>query len=195
MTKNDIRKSMKEKRRSLTETEMELASKEVFRHLVTFEPYRDADTIYCYASYNKELPTTKIIKEALNSGKKVALPKVEEDNIEFYLITDYSQVITGYQGIPEPVATKKAIPSIDKPSLMLLPGLAFTKRGERLGYGGGFYDRYLALFRFGAFITCGIGYDFQVVKTLPVDERDVTIDYVITPKDMIWCSTQERVMI
>ena len=195
MTKTDIRKSMKDKRRSLTENEMELASKEVFRHIVTFEPYRNVDTIYCYASYKEELSTSEIIKQMLNTGKKVALPKVEGENLQFYLITDYSQVTSGYQGIPEPVTNMKALPTIDKPSLMLLPGLAFTKTGERLGYGGGFYDRYLASIEFGAFVTCGLGYDFQVVETLPVDERDMSIEYVITPKEVIQCKAMERVML
>ena len=187
VTKADIRNQIRAEKRSLTKEQISVAGKEVSRRLATFEPYLNTEAVYCYASYNQELPTKDIIQKALRDGKKVALPKVEVDDIRFYFITDLSQIMPGYQGIPEPLGLEPAIPSKEVSSLMLLPGLAFTRYGNRLGYGGGFYDRYLALEGSNAFHTCGLGYDFQVLQELPVEAFDIPLEYLITPSDIIQC--------
>lgn len=187
MTKEEIRNLIRVEKRSLTKDRMDRAGEVVSEILETFPLYLEIDTIYCYASYNQELPTKRLIENALNAGKKVALPKVEGKNIRFYYINDFSQVATGYQNIPEPTANIIAAPTVDQPVLMLLPGLAYTMAGHRLGYGGGFYDRYLSKVADGAIYTCGIGYDFQVLKELPKESYDIPVEYLITPSMLTIC--------
>ncbi len=192
MNKTDIRDSIRAEKKGLTREQIKVAGEEVCRKLTNFLPYQETSTVYCYASYNRELPTTDIIRQALRDNKRVALPKVEGENIRFYIITNLNQITPGYQSIPEPDTLEQAIPSSRKPSLMLLPGLAFTKSGDRLGYGGGFYDRYLSTVEQGSIITCGIGYEFQVLGELPVEAYDIPLQYLITSNEIINCKAVEK---
>ncbi len=182
-----IRDRIRAEKKRLTKEQMEEADVKVSRNLASFQPYLETELLYCYSSYNQELSTKSIIRQALLDGKKVALPKVEGENIRFYVITDVSQVSLGYQKIPEPKTKEFVVPTGKKAALMLLPGLAFTKEGDRLGYGGGFYDRYLSSVEHGALITCGLGYDFQVLRELPVEKCDQSIEYVMTPMEVYKC--------
>ncbi len=187
MTKATIRDRIRAEKKKLTREQMEAAGVKVSRTLAAFQPYLETELLYCYSSYNQELSTKSIIRQALLDGKKVALPKVEGENIRFYIITDVSQVSLGFQKIPEPNTTELAVLTGKKPALMLLPGLAFTKEGDRLGYGGGFYDRFLSAAEEGALITCGLGYDFQVLREIPVEKCDQSIEYVMTPMEVYKC--------
>ena len=188
MTKAHIRNQIRLMKKSLSGEQIALSGKEVLAKLQNFPPFLEADIIYCYASYNQELPTTGIMEYAFKRGKTVALPKVEGENIRFYVITDLSQITSGYQGILEPITDKLLTPTKKTPGLMLLPGLAFSHSGERLGYGGGFYDRYLSAVQERALITCGLGYDFQIREVIPVEENDRSIDYLITPSKVVKCA-------
>lgn len=190
MTKAEIRQWIRTEKKKLTLKEREVCGEQVKNLMKTFSLYQEAEDIYLFASYNQELPTYGIIKQALSEGKKVALPKVEGKDIVFYYIEDIKQLAPGYQGIPEPKPSLDtlALPPVEKPALMLMPGLAFTKSGERLGYGGGFYDRYLFKSPDKAFITCGLGYDFQVFQSLPMEEHDFYIEYLMTPSMVVACN-------
>ena len=108
-------------------------------------------------------------------GKKVAVPKIYGDEMRFIYLPDLSQVEKGYSGIPEPVADG---PEGDDPTaLVLMPGIAFDKEGHRIGYGGGFYDKFLA--KEPGHPTVALCYDFQVVKELPTEEFDIPVDLVL----------------
>lgn len=189
MTKDEIRVSIRSQKKSLTKDQIKTSGLELVRQMKQFIPYQEAEVIYLFASYNQEIDTYALIKDALQNGKSVALPKVEGGDLCFYYIFDLADLAPGYQGIMEPCGTKKASPSVSKPSLMLLPGLAFSLSGERLGYGGGFYDRYLSNVPEGALITCAIGYSFQVLDKVPVEEHDQRVDYIVTPNGISHCST------
>lgn len=116
-----------------------------------------------------------MLEQALRDGKSVAVPKVYGDEMRFIYLDDLSKVERGYAGIPEPVADG---PIADDPTaLILMPGLAFDSKGHRIGYGGGFYDRFLA--KEPDHPTIALCYDFQIVDFLETEEFDVPVDHVL----------------
>ncbi len=139
------------------------------------EEYRTAKTLYMYLPYNQEVRTVPVLEKAIADGKAVAVPKVYGDTMRFIYLTDLSQVAPGCMGIPEPVADGPV--ANDPTALVLMPGLAFDREGHRIGYGGGFYDKFLAAEP--GHPTVALCYDFQVVENLPLDEFDIPVDRVL----------------
>ena len=117
----------------------------------------------------------QMLQQALLDGKRIAVPKCYGDEMRFIWMEDLSKVEKGYAGIPEPVADG---PVADDPTaLVLMPGLAFDKSGRRIGYGGGFYDRFLAAEP--GHPTLALCYDFQMLPELETEEFDIPVDTVI----------------
>lgn len=175
MNKTELRRQIKEKKRQMTLCQIESASTRLEELFVSSELYRQAKTIYGYLPYNQEVRTTSMLERALQDGKQVAVPKIYGDEMRFIYLTDLSQVEKGYCGIPEPIADG---PVADDPTaLVLMPGLAFTQKGDRMGYGGGFYDKFLACEP--EHPTVALCYDFQIVRSLPTQEHDIPVDLVL----------------
>ncbi len=174
MDKPALRKTIAAKKCALSASQMEAASAALAQQLFAHPLYRRAKTLYAYLSYNQEVRTEGIIRQALKDGKKVAVPKVYGDTMRFVYIHEGSPISTGYKGIPEPVEDHLAA---DKTALVLMPGLAFTKEGQRMGYGGGFYDRFLASEPHPTIALC---YDFQLVDSLPTEIHDVPVNIVLS---------------
>jgi len=175
MDKKELRAYIREKKRAMTEEQICTASVKLGELFAASEAYRSAKTIYGYLPYNQEVRTVPMLERALRDGKRVAVPKVYGDEMKFIYITDLSQVEKGYAGIPEPVADE---PIADDPTaLVLMPGLAFDKEGHRIGYGGGFYDRFLAAEPNHP--TIALCYGFQILPQLPTEEFDIPVDCVL----------------
>ena len=173
MDKSALRKEISAKKRSLTSRQIEAASAALAQHLFSHPLYRQADCLYAYLSYNQEVRTAAIIQRAWEDGKKVAVPKIFDDRMEFVYIEENSPIETGYKGIPEPAENRIA----HEPSaLVLMPGLAFTAQGQRMGYGGGFYDRFLAQEPHPTVALC---YDFQMLEHLETEEHDIPVNTVL----------------
>ena len=137
--------------------------------------YQNAKTIYGYLPYNQEVRTVPMLERAIRDGKRVAVPKVYGDDMKFIYMDDLTQVALGYAGIPEPIADG---PVADDPTaLVLMPGMAFTENGDRMGYGGGFYDKFLA--SEPDHPTVALCYAFQMVESLPTEEYDIPVDCVL----------------
>ena len=174
MDKKMLRKQIREQKRAMSQERIEEASRKLVEQFLNCDAYRQAKTIYGYLPYNQEVRTVPILEQALADGKRVAVPKVYGSEMKFIYLTDLTQVATGYAGIPEPVADG---PEGDDPTaLVLMPGMAFTKEGHRIGYGGGFYDKFLA--EEPDHPTIALCYDFQMVDELPTEEFDVPVDCV-----------------
>ena len=142
MDKKALRKQIREKKRAMTPQQIEQASARLGELFASSQAYKNAKTVYGYLPYNQEVRTVPMLERALQDGKRVAVPKVYGDDMKFIYMDDLSQVADGYAGIPEPIADG---PVADDPTaLVLMPGLAFDPQGHRIGYGGGFYDRFLA---------------------------------------------------
>ncbi len=175
MDKTALRKEIREKKRAMTEAEIVSASQRLGELFARSEAYKQAKTIYGYLPYNQEVRTVPMLQKALEDGKKVAVPKCYGDEMRFIYLTDLSQVEKGYCGIPEPIADGPV--AEDKTALVLMPGLAFDKAGHRIGYGGGFYDKFLA--QEPEHPTLALCYGFQMVDHLETEEFDVPVDTVL----------------
>lgn len=175
MDKKELRRMIREKKRAMTAAQIETASARLAELFYETDYYKDASVIYGYLPYNQEVRTTAILAQALRDGKRVAVPKVYGDTMRFIYLDDLSKVETGYSGIPEPVEDGPV--AENENALVLMPGLAFDKNGNRMGYGGGFYDKFLA--EEPNHPTVALCYGFQMVDTIPSEEYDIPVDYVL----------------
>ena len=181
MDKKALRQQIKEMKKAMSEAEIENASLALAEKFFACQQYKQAKTVYGYLPYNQEVRTVSILQKALDDGKRVAVPKVYGDEMRFIYLTDLSQVEKGYCGIPEPVADE---PVADDPTaLVLMPGLAFDPAGHRIGYGGGFYDRYLEMYPNMKKIA--FAFEFQIFEQVPYEEFDIKPEKIITESRII----------
>jgi len=175
MDKKALRKEIREKKRAMSLQEIEEKSKALAEQFLRSELYRSAKSVYGYLPYNQEVRTTDMLRQAQLDGKRVAVPKVYGDEMKFLWLDDLDRVEKGYSGIPEPIADG---PEADDPTaLVLMPGLAFDKKGHRIGYGGGFYDKFLA--SEPNHPTLALCFDFQMFPKLETEEFDIPVDVVL----------------
>ena len=175
MDKKALRAEIRTKKRAMTAQEIEEKSAALAKAFYETAEYKNAKTIYGYLPYNQEVRTTQMLAHALADGKQVAVPKVYGDEMKFILLSDLGQVSKGYAGIPEPIADGPV--AADPTALVLMPGLAFDPEGHRLGYGGGFYDKFLAAEPDHP--TLALCYDFQMLPHLDTESYDIPVDRVL----------------
>ena len=175
MDKKSLRNAIRAQKRAMTEAEICTASEKLTALFLATDAYQKAKTIYGYLPYNQEVRTVPLLEQALKDGKQVAVPKIYGEEMRFIFITDMAQVSPGYAGIPEPIGDGPV--AEDPTALVLMPGLAFDKDGHRIGYGGGYYDRFLAAEPHHP--TIALCYDFQIVPEIPTAEFDIPVDQVI----------------
>ncbi len=190
MTKQEIRKEIKvlcsQNAGLLTQKSTEICKK-----ILVSPQYTTATTIFAYMALPDEVDLTPVIMDALQNGKTVAVPKIisQTDNIIKFFYLDKSknlteQTATGTYNILEPDESLPATPDPTQNTLILVPGRAFTKEGDRLGRGKGYYDRFLGdgLSRCARndVVLAGVCFDFQIKKSLPIDDRDIKMDLVFS---------------
>ena len=175
MDKQALRKQIREQKRAMTPEEIERSSARLGELFAASSMYREAKTIYGYLPYNQEVRTVPMLQRALREGKRVAVPKVYGEEMRFIYLEDFSRVAPGYAGIPEPVDDGPV--ADDQTALVLMPGLAFDPAGHRIGYGGGFYDKFLA--SEPEHPTLALCYAFQMRPQLETEEFDIPVDCVL----------------
>ena len=183
MDKCDIRKRVLEKRDALTDEEILEKSRRIFEKLTALEDYQKAESILVYASFGSEVKTDDIILDALVNGKRVFCPKVTDKKngrMCFVRITALEDLTEGYFHIREPEVTEDSEFADNLGgSLVIMPGVVFDTKGNRIGYGGGFYDRYLS--EHADFKSVALCYDLQITdQEIEADEYDLPVDLVIT---------------
>lgn len=174
-TKKEIRNYILEKRNALSREEWAEKSVDVLGKLMHHPLYQSAETVYCYVSHQNEADTWPLLAYSIALGKKVAVPKVSGGEMEFFYIESLEELESGFRGIFEPVTSQKAN---DEGALMIMPVVAFDTENHRLGYGGGYYDRYLE--KHSGHTKIGIAFDFQQVETIPAEAFDINPDIIIT---------------
>ena len=181
--KNQLKESILEKRNSLSKEEITEKSNKVKNNLFNLSQYKKSRTVMFFVSFNSEINTHEMIKEALKN-KTVVVPKVVHHEIEPSVIIDFDNLISnGKFGILEPIDVMKiAYKNID---LIAVPGIAFDKEGHRIGYGFGHYDKFLA--KVPKAIKIGLCFDFQVVDKVPREMHDVPVDFIVTEKRVVEC--------
>lgn len=175
VNKQELRRTVRQRKRAMTEEEIVMRSEKLAELFYASRAYRDAATLYGYMPYNQEVRTVPMMRRALLDGKRVAVPKVYGDEMKFIYITDFDGMEKSEFGIPEPVADDPV--AEDKTALVLMPGLAFDAEGHRIGYGGGFYDKFLEAEPNHP--TLALCYEFQMFPKLETDEHDIPVDTVL----------------
>ena len=175
MDKKELRAQIRKLKRAMTEEQIVEASARLGELFLETPEYKTAKTIYGYLPYNQEVRTVPMLEQALRDGKKVAVPKCYGDEMRFIFMDDLSKVEKGYSGIPEPILDEPV--ADDATALVLMPGLAFDPQGHRIGYGGGFYDKFLA--SEPDHPTLALCYDFQMLPHLETEEFDMPVDCVL----------------
>lgn len=178
--KEALREQMRAKRDALSLRTIHEESLKCLRNLRELPAYRENTWIYTYMAIGSEVDTISMMQEFIKDGKKVAVPKVEGDIIAFYEIQSVKDCKPGLWGILEPVSYKAPA---DDPGLILLPGLAFDESGNRLGYGGGYYDKYLKARPDCA--CAALAYELQLLEEVPHEEHDKQVEYIVTPERVI----------
>ena len=158
------------------------ASHIIIEKLKNDPAYQQAETIMCFVSFGTEVHTHDFIQQALAEGKRILVPFIrsKKDGMLTSELKDFSELELGYFNILSPKPEYLRLTEED-PDLVIMPAVAFCKNGFRIGYGGGFYDRYLARLT-KRVPRIGIGFDVQVVDEVPVEEFDQPIDKLITEK-------------
>lgn len=184
MNKPELRKLIKEKGKVFFQNPHHKpdASFDVGKKICASPEFKNAEVVFAFMPMEDEVNIGGVILEAFMSGKKIAVPKIKDENggMKFHWISASEDMSQGPFGIYEPASMIPInMECVPPNSLILVPGLAFTKDGKRLGRGKGFYDRFLAEYK-DRFFKMGICFDFQIMDDIPVDENDVFVDKVIS---------------
>jgi len=181
--KEHIRKEIKEKRRKHSKEEQRKKSKEIKERLFGLPEYRDAKTVLFYVSYNGEVFTHDIIKDALKD-KKVVVPisNLEDNTLSLSVLESWDDLELGSYGILEPKKECLREISIDDIDLIIVPGVAFDLNRNRMGHGKGYYDKLLEKTKA---TTVGLCFEFQLVDKIPTESHDIPVDIIITEERII----------
>lgn len=174
-SKKDIRKRVLTKRKEILKKVWEENSHKIFEKVVTHPSFLNADEVYCYVDFKNEVGTKEILEYAWSLQKKVAVPKILGDDMKFYYINSLHELEEGYFGIFEPVIENQAE---GENVLVVMPGVAFDRQRHRIGYGKGFYDKYLD--EHPDYQTMALAFELQMVENIPADEHDICPQIIIT---------------
>ncbi len=182
--KKELRKEAKTYRKSLSENDRLDKSSAIISNLKALKDFQKAEVILMYASLPDEVETLSLIRELTEEDKKsVYCPVTQGDEMEFYKISSVDDLKEGNFHVLEPksLAERRLVLQNDVYYCMLMPGLMFDKKGNRLGYGKGYYDKYLArVFKDVNLITIALSYEAMVKDAIPAEETDWRADYVVT---------------
>lgn len=178
--KKEIRKKIFKARKEHTDAWIRENSLRITETLTELPEYRNAERIMAYADYNHEVITRYIIEQAWKDGKEVAVPKVFGKDMVFYRLTDFSQLESGYFGIPEPKEYGEKV--FWEEAMMVMPGVAFDVNCNRVGYGGGFYDRFLE--KHPEVCRVAVGFSFQILPEVPTEPTDIRPQVIVTEENI-----------
>lgn len=177
MNKKEIRKQMTEIRDSLSKEEKSVKDAKIQDTLLSLSQIKESEAVFIYLSFRSEIDTLELLRQLWALGKKTYVPKVVNGEMDFYEISSFKELEPGFYGILEPVTTKCVSGCA---GVMIMPGLAFDLQKNRIGYGGGYYDRYLEKYKNEQLYTIAAAYDFQVVEKLEVEGYDYPVDILVT---------------
>lgn len=193
--KQSLRTRIKAEREALAAEVRAAHSGAIVERLVELPAYREASAVLGYMNFGAEFASDGFAARVLADGKRLALPKVNRhtNHLDLYWVEDFeTQLARGLWGIREPVVECcERVAALNEVEFALLPGVAFTRAGERLGYGGGFYDKLLAGADEGrrrpALVAAG--FTLQLVGVIPQEATDIRVEWVVTESETITCAT------
>ncbi len=169
------------RRNALSEDEQRRAEALITDKILEHKWFQEAEIVLGFASYGSEIRTELILQETIQQGKQLFLPKILGEEMLFLAVKDLRELQAGYKGIPEPEGTGgQYVYELPAPkTFMLVPGVAFDAERGRMGYGKGFYDRFLADRPDLIARSIGIGHACQLAKKIPCEETDIRPAQVI----------------
>ena len=185
--KASLRKQILLKRDSIPPTVKKAKDTAVEERIFLLPEFKTAKTILFFASFRSEVDTVGMIERSLEAGKTVVLPRVQGKDLALYQIKGIFELVPAYMGIPEPsVLTDDRRMSVNDVDAIIIPGAAFDETGNRIGYGGGFYDRLLAELQKSVPVIAPT-YEEQVVESVPADPHDKKVSIIVTDSREIRC--------
>jgi 5-formyltetrahydrofolate cyclo-ligase len=186
MEKKDIRMDIKNKLNAIDRCTYEQSSYEIARKLYQLPTWDKAHTIALTISLPPEIDTWQIIREGWNQGKRMVVPKCLPDTkqLVFKQLDSFTQLESVYFGLYEPIDSETIKVNQNELDLMIVPGVAFTQQGYRIGYGGGYYDRYLHHYK-GE--TLSLAFSIQICDVLPIEKHDIPVKIILTEKELLYC--------
>lgn len=194
MDKKVIREKILKKRANLPLNETLTKSKTIENKLFDTNEFKKANFIFSFISFKDEINTHEIIKNSINMGKRIGVPITVTKTKKMLVseIKDFDRELEiGYYNILTPKKEFTRIVSPEIVDLVLVPGVAFDRRGYRVGYGGGYYDRFFSSLNKDV-IKIGLCYEMQVLPLIPFDSYDIPVDYIITEKSLINCNDKNN---
>ena len=188
--KQPLKQEIFKKRKSLSKREVEEKSTAIKEKLFSLNKFKDAKNILFYVSFNNEADTIVLIKELLKNKKEnkknIIVPYVEKNSLilQLSVLNNFNDLEPKTFGILEPKEDKIKKFDAKKVDLVLVPGIAFDKNGHRIGYGYGYYDRFLEKLNKNT-TKIGLCYDFQLIDKIPKEKHDIPMDIVVTEKRII----------
>lgn len=185
--KDAIRKAALSARNRMSPEERAAKSDLIANRFLGLEEFRSARTVMAYASFGSEVETRRIIEACFSAGKSLALPVVEKGGLlSVWRIRESTELLPSSYGIPEPPREAPNRLAAEEVDLVVVPGVAFDEQGRRIGYGGGYYDRFLGSIRPDA-AKIALAFEIQLVDEIPVSDRDLPVDVIVTEARTIDC--------
>jgi 5-formyltetrahydrofolate cyclo-ligase len=189
--KKTIRKTILAARDAMSVAERLACSGAITERIVAMPEYKNATTVLGYMNFGSEYASQLWVARALADGKRLVLPKVNRhtNELNLYRVEDpETQLGQGLWGIAEPLPERcERLNELNEVEFALLPGVAYTRSGARLGYGGGYYDRLLARIK-PCPVLVAAAFALQIAREIPEESTDIRVDWVVTEQEIIACS-------
>ena len=185
--KADLRVRTLARRRAMGPGARAVLSERIARRLFELDVYRGARVVHLYVgAIEGEVETRAIALETLRQGKRVACPRVERrpPRLDHYQVRSLADLRQGPRGLWEPDSERARPIAVGEIDVVLVPGIAFDRRGHRIGFGAGYYDRFLTRIEVP---KVGLAYSLQIVEQVPFSPRDVPVDWIVTEAETISC--------
>lgn len=173
-----MRKEILDIRIQLEESDRIKKSAVICNNIMNRPEYRDADTIFCYISTKGEVDMSLLIKDAWKNGKKIAVPKIQNGIMNFYYIYSFEELVCGTYQIMEPHAVCEAAVIDSKNPIVIVPGIAYDRTKNRIGYGAGYYDKYFS--EYPSIYKIAPAFDLQIVDSIMTEDCDIKMNVIIT---------------
>ena len=186
--KDQIRNDMLVLRENHGEQERSGKNREIIKHVLALPEFGQALVVMVYVSIKGEVETRDLIKICLSLGKKVVVPITDQkdNSLSAAEIKDLNELTPGAFGIPEPKSDFIRLLNPEDINLVIVPGIAFDRRGNRIGYGFGYYDNFLKKLKSGC-SKIALAYDFQIVGEIPAESNDVRVERIVTESGSFLC--------
>ena len=181
LEKKEYRRIVAERRALLSAEEILERSRRIMEKILRLPFYKETETVFAYMSLPGEVQLQDFLIKCWAEGKRTAVPKISGKEMHFYRIDSFGNLSPGAMSILEPDPAICPLADGEENALMIMPGLAFDRERHRIGYGGGYYDRYLEKHR--SHKTIAVSFEFQLFDQLPMDDLDIVPDLLITDQE------------